>query len=61
MYIQDAVEAAKANAAKLGVETRAAIAAVREAIDSVQRRTEAVEVRIMQAATDVRNVTKRYV
>ncbi|KAF2884307.1 hypothetical protein ILUMI_21869 [Ignelater luminosus] len=61
MYIQDAVEAAKANAAKLGVETRAAIAAVREAIDNVQRRTEAVDVRIMQAATDVRNVTKRYV
>ncbi|KAF5302014.1 hypothetical protein FQA39_LY10484 [Lamprigera yunnana] len=61
VYIQDAIESARANTLKLTAETRAAIAAVREAIDNVQRKNEAVELRTHQAAVEVRSVTKRYV
>ncbi|KAK4885456.1 hypothetical protein RN001_001727 [Aquatica leii] len=61
VYIQDAIESARANTLKLSAETRAAIAAVREAIENVQRKNEAVELRTHQAAVEVRNVTKRYV
>ncbi|XP_031356580.1 E3 ubiquitin-protein ligase TRIM71 isoform X2 [Photinus pyralis] len=61
VYIQDAIDAARANTIKLSSETRAAIAAVREAIENVQRKSEAVELRTHQAAVEVRNVTKRYV
>lgn len=59
IYIQDALESARSNAIKLGNETRAAIVAVREAIDNVQRTSEGIEVRSHQAAGEVRSLVRR--
>ncbi|CAH1184660.1 unnamed protein product [Phyllotreta striolata] len=58
-YIEDAIQTAKINNQKLINETRTAIVAVREAVDNVQCMSENVELRCIQAATDVRTVMRR--
>lgn len=58
-YIEDAIESAKSTNQKLSGETRTAIIAIREAIDNVQRMSESVELRSIQAATEVRTVMRR--
>ncbi|KAJ8976518.1 hypothetical protein NQ317_009087, partial [Molorchus minor] len=60
VYIEEAVESAKSANQKLNAETRMAIQVVREAIDSVQRMSESVELRSLQVATEIRNSIKRY-
>ncbi|CAG9813228.1 unnamed protein product [Phaedon cochleariae] len=60
-YIEDAIETAKVANQKLNTETRTAIMAVREAIDNVQRMSENVELRSIQAATEIRSVMRRYI
>ncbi|KAG5892471.1 hypothetical protein JTB14_017435 [Gonioctena quinquepunctata] len=61
IYIEDAIEAAKSANQKLNTETRSAINAIREAIDNVQRMCEGVDLRSIQAATEVRTVIRRYI
>lgn len=58
-YIEEAIETAKLNNIKLTTETRAAIVAIREAIENVQRVSESVDVRSHQAATEVRTAIRR--
>lgn len=57
--VQDPMESARANTYKLGGETRAAIAAIREALDSVQKTSEGVEIRAHQSAAEVRTLIRR--
>lgn len=59
VYMQDAMESARANTLKLVAETRAAIVAVSEAIEGVQRTLDGVEIRAHQAAGEVRSLVRR--
>ncbi|VEN37474.1 unnamed protein product [Callosobruchus maculatus] len=59
-YIEEAAETARQQGRRLATEARSAIAHLREAADGVQRAAEAVELRALQAAHDVRHTIRRY-
>lgn len=61
MHIQEAMDNARTHTLKLSTETRAAIVAVREAVDCVQRTSEGMEMRAHQAAGEVRTLIRRCV
>lgn len=59
MHVQDATEYARSHTMKLSTETRAAIVAVREALDSVQRVYEGIDLRAHQVSAEVRSLIRR--
>lgn len=58
-YIEEAMDSAKSTNKKLSLETRAAILAVKEAIDNTQHMADSVEAKSVKAAAEVTKSIRR--